>query len=208
MQTLGRGPKETITFSTEAKQEDLRALRPEFLKILKGMLPSAVSSLRKAARISLYNNPPRQRASHYLPAANSVNQPSPRSTQEERHEPSPDAVCTGSYGLVSTPRPQQLQSYEVPHTSKHRFWFQPLANIVGTLSTSCWSAAQLVLCCPQEHLKDHHYHLCLLINCDASQEAGEWDGTKLSPATVTASSQEVTEKKLVSLAMGGRGSYD
>lgn len=93
MRTVGRGPKETITFSTEAKQQDLRALRPEFLKILQGMLPSAVFAEEGCKDLSLQQ--PTGTASFPLPTtATSVTSPVQGPPERERCEPSPVAVCT------------------------------------------------------------------------------------------------------------------
>lgn len=92
IRTLGRGPKETITFR-EAKQQDPRALRPEFLKILKGMLPSAVFAEEVCKDLSVQQ--PTETASFPLPTtATSVTSPVQGPPERERREPSPVAACT------------------------------------------------------------------------------------------------------------------
>lgn len=90
MHTLGKGPKETVTFSTVRPPKSSPALSSWRYR---GGCCHLLSLLRKAARISPYNHPPRQQASQSLPAANSVTSP----VQEERHEPSPAAVHAPAY---------------------------------------------------------------------------------------------------------------
>lgn len=136
---LGRGPTGTITISRE-KPVGPRALQPQVLEDTEG--DAAICCLcRGRLQGSPYNNPLRQQASHYLPAANSVTSPVQDPPKRKGMSQVQLQCAAWVIWFASTPRLQQLQSYELPCTSKHRFWCQPLANIVETLSKSCWSAA-------------------------------------------------------------------
>lgn len=101
----------------------------------KGMLPSADFPQEGSKDVCTTTH---QTTSLPLPIpANSVTS----SVKRKGHKPSPVAEHTLGHDLVSPPWPQDLQSYKVPH--KNITCFQPLANIIKTVSKSCYfSAAQ------------------------------------------------------------------
>lgn len=127
-----RGPKRNHHLCSRDRSAECESPIPSS-ESTEGMLPSADFPREGSKDLCTTAH---QTASLPLPTpANSVTRPA-----QGRHKQSPAAEHTLGRDLASPPRPQELQSYKV-HT---KTCFQPLANIIETLSKSCCPAASLL----------------------------------------------------------------
>lgn len=141
MHTLGKGPKETITFSTETEQSDHpRALQPWVPPDTEG--DAAICCLYWGRlQGSLHTATHRDSKLPSPTCCKLCNQPSPRSTQEKRQEPSPVALHAPAY-MTWFPHQDHNSCKVMRHHAQASIIFDS-----NHLQTSQRPSVNLLICC-------------------------------------------------------------